>query len=101
MRQVRLSQVVSVAQLFLHLEEEGGVPGVQPGDGVVLLHGLGEGLHVLVLDLLGEGLDQFGLPGVSEGWILILVLGEGVGGVQTVDTEVAEKSLHVSVERER
>ena len=84
MRQVRLSQVVSVAQLFLHLEEEGGVPGVQPGDGVVLLHGLGEGLHVLVLDLLGEGLDQLGLSGVSEGRILILVLAQGVGGVQTV-----------------
>ena len=69
------------------------MPGIKPRDGVVLLHGLGEGLHVLVLDLLGEGLDQFGLPGVSEGWILILVLGEGVGRIQAVHTEVAEQSF--------
>ena len=69
------------------------MPGIQPGDGVVLLHGLGEGLHVLVLNLLGERLDQFCLPGVSEGWILILVLGEGVGGVQAVHTEVAQEGF--------
>ena len=87
------SQVIGVPQLFLHLQEEGCVPGIQPRDGVVLLHGLGEGLHVLVLNLLGERLDQFCLSGVSEGWILILVLGEGVGGVQAVHTEVAQEGF--------
>ena len=70
--------------MFLHPEKEGRVPGVKPGDGVVLLHHLGEGLHVLVLDLLGQRLDQLGLPGVSEGWILVLVPRQGVGRVQTV-----------------
>ena len=60
------------------------MPGVQAGDGVVLLHRLGEGLHVLVLDLLGQRLDQFGLSGVSEGWVLVLILGQRMGRVQTV-----------------
>ena len=70
--------------MFLHPEEEGRVPGVKPGDGVVLLHHLGEGLHVLVLDLLRQRLDQFGLSGVSKGWVLVLILGQGMGRVQTV-----------------
>ena len=60
------------------------MPGIQPRDGVVLLHRLGEGLHVLVLDLLGQRLDQFGLSGVSECWILVFVLTQGVACVQTV-----------------
>ena len=90
---MRSPQVVRFSQLFLHLEEERCVPGIQPRDGVVLLHSLGEGLHVLVLDLLGQRLDQFGLSGVSECWVLILVLGESVGRIQTVYTEMAEQGL--------
>ena len=60
------------------------MPGVQAGDGVVLLHRLGEGLHVLVLNLLGQRLDQFSLSGVSECWVLVLVFAQCVAGVQTV-----------------
>jgi len=52
-----LSQVVRGIHGLLHPEEHGGVPGVEPGDGVVGLDGLGVGLHVPRLYL---GTQRFG-----------------------------------------
>ena len=49
------------------------MPGVQPADGVVLRDGVGEGLHVLLLESRYQGPDQLGLPCVREGGVLVLV----------------------------
>ena len=47
----RLRQITIVDGL-LDLEEERGVPGVQPRDRVIRLHSLRERIHVLVVNLL-------------------------------------------------
>ena len=49
------------AQVLLDSEEEGGVPRVQPGDGVILLHCLGEGICVLVINLLKIEIASFSI----------------------------------------
>ena len=69
------------------------MPGVQPGDGVVLLDHLGEGLHVLVLYLLTERPDQLRLPAVRKGGVEVFILDDGQGGVEKVDTEVTQQSF--------
>lgn len=53
------SEVVAVVELLLDGEQSGGVPRVEAGDLVVLLHLLREPVHVLLLALLDEGLKQF------------------------------------------
>ncbi len=46
-----LGQIVRIRNLLLDLEQDGGVPLLQPGDLVELGQLLGERLHVLVLDV--------------------------------------------------
>ena len=55
-----LSEVVAVVELFLDGEQPRGVPRVEAGDLVVLLHLLCEPVHVLFLALLDQGLQPFG-----------------------------------------
>ena len=59
------SEVVAVVELLLDGEQPGGVPRVEAGDLVVLLHLLREPVHVLLLALLDQGLQrQLGLADV-------------------------------------
>ncbi len=53
-----LSEILPRPHLSLDPEQERGVPGVEPGDLVVLLDLLREGVHVLVLDVLVQRLDN-------------------------------------------
>ena len=53
-----LLEVVPGVQLFLDLQEEGGVPGIEPGYLVILLDVFRERVHVLVLDLGDQGLKR-------------------------------------------
>ena len=46
-----------------------------------------------LLTYLAKFLDKLGLPGVGEGRVLLLVLGQGVGGIEAVHTEVAQQGL--------
>ena len=49
------------------------MPRVQPTDGVVLGHHVGERLHVLLLHGAHHGLDQLGLAGVRKCRVLVFV----------------------------
>lgn len=51
------AQVGVVVYLLLDAQQYAGVPLVQAGDAVVLLHGVGEALHVLVLQVLRQDLQ--------------------------------------------
>ena len=46
-----------------------------------------------LLTYLAKFLDKLGLPGVGEGRVLLLVLGQGVGGIEAVHAEVAQQGL--------
>ena len=51
-----LTKLVAVGDLLLDPEQNCGVPLVEPVDGVVVLDLFGEGLHVLVLQMLTKSL---------------------------------------------
>ena len=69
------------------------MPGIQPGDGVVLLDHLSEGLHILVLYLLTERPDQLGLSAVGKCGIEVFILDDGMRSIKEVDTKVTQQSL--------